>query len=93
MISGQVRDPQGKPIARARVIPTWRQHFEGGEFRFNASVAELELMADEDGRFRLEGLQQGRYIIEVKAGGFTDRELEPIPAGDENLVVTLERAP
>ena len=40
-------------------------------------------MTDEAGRFRLAGLQQGRYFIEVKAAGFKDRELEPIPAGDE----------
>ena len=80
-------------MRHARVLPTWRQHFEDGEFRYNSSVGHLALTADEDGRFRLEGLQHGRYIIEVKAGGFTDRELEPIPAGDQNVVVTLERGP
>ncbi len=93
VISGQIRDEQGKPIANARVIPTWRQHFEDGEFRYNSDVRELELMADEAGRFRLTGLQHGRYIVEVKAAGFKDRELEPIPAGDGNVVVTLERSP
>ena len=33
-ISGQVRDPQGKPIANATVTPTERQHYEGDELRY-----------------------------------------------------------
>ena len=74
-----------------RVIPTWRQHFEDGEFRYNADVRHLEVMADEAGRFQLAGLQHGHYIVEVKAPGFKDRELEPIPAGNDNVVVTLDR--
>jgi hypothetical protein len=92
MISGQIRDPQGKPIANASVTPTWRQHFEDGEFRYRSNVAGLGLITGEAGRFRLTGLQHGRYLIEVKAAGFKDRELEPIPAGDGNVVVTLERS-
>jgi uncharacterized GH25 family protein len=92
-IAGQVRDEQGQPIANASVTPTWRQHFEDGEFRYNANVSDLRVWADEQGRFRLTGLQQGRYIIEVKAAGFKDRELEGIPAGDQNVMVTLERSP
>ncbi len=91
VISGQIRDEQGKPIAHASVIPTWRQHFEDGEFRYNADVRNLDVMADEAGRFQLTGLQHGHYIVEVKAPGFKDRELEPIPAGAGNVVVTLDR--
>jgi hypothetical protein len=92
MISGQIRDPQGKPIANASVTPTWRQHFEDREFRYRSNVAWLGQITGEAGRFRLTGLQHGRYLIEVKAAGFKDRKLEPIPAGDGNVVVTLERS-
>ena len=93
VISGQIRDPQGKPIPHASVTPTWRQHFEDGQFRYNADIQQLGLIADEAGRFQLTGLQHGRYIFEVAAPGFKDCELEPIPAGNETVVVTLERAP
>ena len=92
-IAGQVRDPQGKPIANAAVTPTQRQQYEGDVLRYTATRRRAGVRADEDGRFRLAGLQEGRYIIEVKAAGFKDRELEPIPAGNENVAVTLERAP
>jgi peroxiredoxin len=92
-ISGQIRDPQGKPIANASVTPTWRQHFEDGEFRYSSNISGLGLTTGEAGRFRLTGLQHGRYLIEVKAAGFKDRKLEPIPVGDGNVVVTLERSP
>jgi len=92
-ISGQVRDPQGKPIVGATVTPTARQHYEGDELRYTAHGGGPEgVKTDEAGRFRFVELQEGRYVIEVKAAGFKDRELEPIPAGDENVVVTLERS-
>jgi hypothetical protein len=90
-ISGQVRDPQGKPIANATVTPTERQHFVGDELQYIASPAGDAVRTDDAGRFRLARLQEGRYIIEVKARGHKDRELEPIPAGTENVAVTLER--
>ena len=38
-ISGQVRDPQGKPIAGATVTPTERQHYEGDELRYTTRSA------------------------------------------------------
>jgi hypothetical protein len=61
--------------------------------RSNLSVRDLGLTTDEAGRFRLTRLRQGRYIIQVKAAGFKDRELEPIPAGTSDVVVTLARSP
>jgi hypothetical protein len=90
-IAGQVRDPQGRPIAGATVTPAQRQHFVGDELQYIASPAGDAVRTDDAGRFRLAGLQEGRFIIEVKARGYKDRELEPIPAGTENVTVTLER--
>ena len=44
------------------------------------------------GQFRFTGIQQGRYTIEVKAAGFKDKTIEKIPAGTENVTVTLKRS-
>ena len=93
-IAGEIRDRQGRAVANAEVIPTWLQHFEDGEFCYNANLGtDHTVTADEAGRFRLTGLEQGIYSLEVKAFGFKDLELKDIPAGDANLVVTLERSP
>ena len=85
--------PAGPAGRAAGSCPPGGNTSRAGSSGITQSVGHLALTADEDGRFRLEGLQHGRYIIEVKAGGFKGRELEPIPAGDENVVVTLERGP
>ncbi len=91
-IAGLVRDPDGKPIAGATVTPTRRQHYEGDELRYTVEGGGPEqVKTDDAGRFRFAGLQEGRYLIEVKATGFKPRELEPIPAGDGSVEVTLER--
>jgi hypothetical protein len=93
-IAGEIRDRQGRAVANAEVIPTWLQHFEDGEFCYNANLGtDHTVTTDEAGRFRLTGLEQGIYSLEVKAFGFKDLELKDIPAGDANLVVTLERSP
>jgi hypothetical protein len=91
-ISGRVRDPQSKPIAGATVTPKARQHRGDDEHRYTKPAGPDEVKTDDAGRFRFTGLQEGSYIIEVKAAGFKDRELEPIPAGDGNVDVTLERS-
>ena len=64
-----------------------------GQLQYIVDHPQTDATTGETGRFRLTGLQEGHYIIEVKADGFKDRELEGIPAGDEKVVVTLERSP
>jgi hypothetical protein len=91
-ISGLVRDREGKPVAGATVAPTARHHYEGDVFREITFPVPDAIKTDDEGRFRFSGLQEGRYAVTAKATGFKDRELEPIPAGDENVVVTLERS-
>ena len=92
-ISGQIRDPEGKPIANATVMPTERQHYVNDEFQYTTGVEGNGVTTDGAGRFRLGRLQEGRYVIEVKAAGYKVWELEAIWAGNENVVVTLERSP
>ncbi len=91
-IAGQVRDHEGKPIAGATVTPTARHHYEREKLRFIAHVQSDGVVTDDAGRFRFADLQEGRYVIKVKAAGFKDRELAAIPAGETNVVVALERA-
>jgi Carboxypeptidase regulatory-like domain/AhpC/TSA family len=92
-ISGRVYDQEGKPITGATVTPTERHHYEGDTLRYIAHGGPEPSRTDDAGHFRFSGLQEGRYVFGVKAAGFKDRKLEPIPAGAENIVVTLERSP
>jgi peroxiredoxin len=92
-IGGQVRDQEGKPIARATVTPTARHHYEREKLRFIAHLRSEGVTTDDAGRFRFAELQEGRYVIKVHAAGFKDRELDAVPAGETNVVATLERAP
>jgi hypothetical protein len=92
-IAGRVRDPDGKPIARANVAAIERQHYVEGELRYTTSPNRDDVKTDDSGRFRFDELQEGRYVFEIKAPGFKDRTLEAIPAGEENAMLTLERSP
>jgi beta-lactamase regulating signal transducer with metallopeptidase domain/peroxiredoxin len=90
-ISGQVRDDRGQPVANATVTPTERHH--GEEFQYSTRPAGLDpAMTNAMGQFRFTGIQQGRYTIEVKAPGFKDETIEKVPAGTENVTVTLKRS-
>jgi hypothetical protein len=92
-ISGVVRDPEGKPIEGATVTPTARHHYDGDTLRYITYGGPDEVKTDDAGKFRFSGLQEGRYVIEVKASGFKDQKLEPIGVGDEEVAVRLDRSP
>lgn len=92
-ISGEVRDPQGRPIAGATIIPVQRQHYVEDELQYTTGAEGVPVQTDDAGRFRFGRLQEGRYAFQVKARGFKDRELEPVWAGNGNVVATLERSP
>lgn len=92
-IAGRVLDSRGKPISKATVLATERQQYENGALRYTTSLNGIGAKTDAEGRFRLGGLQEGRYVFQVMAPGFKDQELAPIAAGNENVAVTLERSP
>jgi beta-lactamase regulating signal transducer with metallopeptidase domain len=93
--SGQVRDDDGKPVAGATIALTERHHYEHGEFRYVTSFDSTwpdPVITDDSGQFRFTGLREGRYTIEIKAAGFKNGKVEAVPAGTENVAVTLKRS-
>ncbi len=90
-ISGRVCDAQGKPVAFATVTPTERRLRGDREQTTIIPAGPAPTKTDNDGRFHFDGLEEGSYLIEVKAAGFKYRSLDPVPAGETNVMVTLER--
>lgn len=75
-IQGRVIDPDGKPVARARVMTqdnTWTDdeftHAIGFQFPTNATTVDVR--TDSDGRFTCSGLNPAVYQLVVTAPGFT----------------------
>jgi len=48
---------------------------------------------DEEGRFRLNGLLRGRYILSANAKGYETNNGKPVKSGDENVEVKLLPSP
>jgi outer membrane receptor protein involved in Fe transport len=79
-ITGTVLDPSGAPVPNASV----RLESSG------TTVAEYR--TGNDGRFEFTIDAQGNLRIVVSAPGFA-QSMQPVPAGRENLQVTLQPAP
>jgi thiol-disulfide isomerase/thioredoxin len=91
-LSGHVRDDGGKPVAGATI--TLSERHEREDFRPFSSFDSTwpdPVVTDAAGQFRLTGLREGRYTIEVMAAGFKNAKVEKIPAGTENVAVKLGR--
>lgn len=70
----------GKPIAGARVA--------------SSGVGDLErreVLSDEEGRYRLEGLTRTTFLLEVSAKGYGTELREGIPSGSSNVDFELSR--
>lgn len=79
-LSGSVTDPNGEPIAGARV--TVQGKFGG---------AEVQIITDASGAFRFENLPAGDYKIKVAANGFSSvlREVSLKNGANGNLEIAL----
>ncbi len=91
-LAGQVRDKQGQPVAAATI--TLRERHEKEDYRPFASFDSTwpdPVRTDAAGQFGFTGLREGRFTIEVHAAGFKNAKVHKIPAGTENVAVTLER--
>src|SRR5947199_5161802 len=69
VVSGVVLDPQGKPVAHADVTPD--------SFGVDAATE-----TDEQGRFRLAGVNPGKRRLNAKADGFAPQAREVTVAAD-----------
>lgn len=58
-------------------------------------VRAWERIRDPEGRFRVEGLQRGRYVVAVRAEGYTDGYSDPLALEEEAVggpvTISLER--
>jgi Carboxypeptidase regulatory-like domain len=91
-LAGRVRDEGGKPVAGATIMLTERHERE--DFRPFTSFDSRwpdPVVTDAAGQFRITGLREGRYSINVKAAGFKNGKVEKLPAGTEDLAVQLKR--
>jgi peroxiredoxin len=92
-IAGRILDESGKPVTGAVLVPNRRRHEVNGA-EVTTSLFELSpVRPDDQGRFRLAGLEHGHYEVEVSAPGFEKLTPDPIPAGSENMKFVLKRKP
>ena len=85
-ITGRVVDDAGRPIRRC----TLEASLQGGEWYDTRDVEALFL--GEPGHFRINGLREGRWLLEAEAKGYVETSfLVSVPTPDEQ-VVTLQRA-
>src|SRR5512139_2414847 len=82
MISGTVRDPDGKPIEKAEVSIVSQK----------TSTIRYELKTDREGRFVQIGMMPGQYMVSVRKAGFMpdSKEVHVGVAAQENLQISLK---
>ncbi len=81
-IGGTVVDPQGKAIKGAKVtVAALSQKSQQTE----------TATTNQDGYFVAHGLKVGVYTVMVEAEGYLTADEKPIPAGQTDLTITLER--
>jgi len=89
-IRGRVLDPEGKPVAGARVESDPPEGGPTGEGPVPWYLPAVSATAKEDGTFTLDGLPDGEVSLRVTAEGFQSAEL-PVLGGRERVDVVLAR--
>lgn len=78
-ISGTVRSYDGAPLALATVAART-------EYSFGAESHRTNTVSDQNGAFRVTGLEPRRYIITARSPGYADGgPEEPIEIGDDSI--------
>jgi hypothetical protein len=83
VIEGRVVDQAGDAVAGARM-------------RVNASrdaarSEPFEAVAEDDGRFVIPGIKEGRYVLSASADGYSNLDNQRVGSGDRNVAVTMQR--
>jgi uncharacterized GH25 family protein len=81
-ISGIVVDPQGKPVSRAKVTCSALSQ---------KSPQQEDTYTNRQGEFLVHGLRGGVFSVIVNADGFQEAEEKPVPAGTQDLNITVEK--
>ncbi len=96
--AGRVVDEAGKPVAGAQVslVPSRLAGFRTGEMGETLKAFGSLTTADEEGRFRFEGLAPGEYVAravrEGRAAAYSDPFAVPeFGRGPEDIVIRLPR--
>lgn len=79
-VRGRVVDSMGRPVSRANVM-----------LRGQMPSGQPIVPTDEDGGFRIEGLADANYTLDVRKQGYLSATLDFNPAATQNVTVTLER--
>jgi protocatechuate 3,4-dioxygenase beta subunit len=99
-LTGTVVDPEGRPVAKARVLAI-RPAFHEGQGDALAALdhppcgnGEETVLTDAEGRFTVAPLEPDLYILSVEADGFLPRRIadtEVRREGQADLAIALER--
>lgn len=80
-LHGLVLDPQGRPIAGARVVAdTWRGY---------RTLEDSRATTDADGRFRWDGAPADEVLVDVVHRAYMPVRRKPLRASDAEIVLTL----
>ncbi len=82
LIAGTVADPQGKPIAKAKVTAA----------ALDGKSNQIEITySDSEGNFSIPGLRESPFLMIAEATGYTKTQEKPVPAGKADLILSMER--
>ncbi len=94
-LEGMVLTAAGEPAADARVEVEWASAAGANPLAAMTGMgggADATGAADAEGRFRIEGLQEGPYTVTAKASGALDGEVTGVAQGATDVVVQLRAA-
>lgn len=79
-VEGRVVDPDGRPIAGATVFAFASDPMRMGRFRFDGPSGPGPATSDEDGLFRVEGVEPGTIEVRAAAAGYQAAQIKNLEA-------------